>query len=134
MWSYEYTVTTTATATAVFATWADVTGWRAWNTDVGKAEIDGPFAAGSTITMTTLDGGEVVLRLAEVEPDRLFVDEATMPGMIVRTVHRLAAADGKTEVTYRMEITGDGAAEVGPMITGDFPETMAALVAHAEAR
>ena len=56
-----------------------------------------------------------------------------------RTAHRLERLDGGgTRVTYRMEITGPAADEmgpqVGPAITADFPETMAALVALALAR
>ena len=35
-------------------------------------------------------------------------------------------------VTYRTEISGPDGAELGPMITADFPETMAALVARAQ--
>jgi hypothetical protein len=39
-------------------------------------------------------------------------------------------------VTYRMEITGPAAdtlgPEIGPQISADFPETMAALVERAE--
>jgi hypothetical protein len=48
-------------------------------------------------------------------------------------MHRLERLDDdRTRITYRTEITGPAADElgpqVGPAITADFPETMAALV------
>jgi hypothetical protein len=56
----------------------------------------------------------------------------------VRTVHsveRLENGD-RRRITYRMEITGPAGdavgPELGPQISGDFPETLTALVRRAE--
>jgi hypothetical protein len=78
----------------------------------------------------------VELRIAEaVEPER-FVDEADLGEVVVRTSHRVQSRDEGTRVTYRMEITGPAAdtlgPEIGPQISADFSETMAALVERAE--
>jgi uncharacterized protein YndB with AHSA1/START domain len=137
MWSYQNSIDTTATAEAVYRLWADVLNWSDWNADIVAIELDGPFAAGSTITMTPAGQDPVHLEIAEVEEGRQFVDEARFNGLLFRTVHRAEPlAEGGTRVTYRMEITGEGAdeigAQIGPAITGDWPETMAALVALAE--
>ncbi len=56
---------------------------------------------------------------------------------MVRTIHRAEQPDhGRTRVTYRMEITGPAAdalgPQIGPEISGDFPQTLAALVERAE--
>jgi hypothetical protein len=56
---------------------------------------------------------------------------------VVRTVHRLeAAAGGRTRIVYRTEITGPAAGQVGPelgpQITADFPDVLAALAKLAE--
>ncbi|WP_018684968.1 SRPBCC family protein [Actinokineospora enzanensis] len=134
MWTHEHSVDTTATPAAVFALWADVPGWRAWNGDVTASVLDGPFATGSTIAMTTLDGDRIPLTLADVQADRSFTDEARFPGLLVRTHHLLTPTPTGTTVTYRMEITGQAGPDLGPTISGDFPETMAALVALAERR
>jgi len=44
--------------------------------------------------------------------------------------------DERSRITYRMEITGPAAEtvgpEIGPEISGDFPEVLAALAARAE--
>jgi hypothetical protein len=71
-----------------------------------------------------------------VEPE-LFVDEAALDDVLVRTTHRVEriGATG-ARVSYRMEISGPEAdtlgPQIGPEISGDFPQTLAALVARAE--
>jgi hypothetical protein len=63
----------------------------------------------------------------------VFVDEARIDGLVLRTVHRVdRVGGGRTRVVYRMEISGSGAAEIGPAVTADWPVTMAALVKLAE--
>jgi hypothetical protein len=67
-----------------------------------------------------------------VEPER-FVDEAELSGITVRATHQLEATG---RIVYRMEITGPEAdtvaAELGPQISGDFPEVLHALAERAE--
>ncbi|MFD9566302.1 SRPBCC family protein [Streptomyces sp. NPDC059994] len=139
MWVYEHGVETSAAPEAVWRLWADVENWGAWNADVQKIEIRGPFAAGSEITMGADGQDPIELRIAEVAENELFVDEARFDGLVLRTAHRLdRLGQDRTRVVYRMEITGAAADEVGPEIgpavTADWPETMAALVRLAEAR
>jgi hypothetical protein len=137
MWTNEHSIETTSSPEAIWRLWSDVAGWPQWNSDIEHIEISGPFAAGSTITMTPIDQDPVALRIAEtVEPD-LFVDEASLGDVVVRTIHRVERlADRRNRVTYRMEISGPAAdrvgPELGPQISGDFPETLAALVRQAE--
>ena len=115
----------------------DVAGWPEWNGDIERIELIGPFAAGSTILMTPIGDEPVELRIAEaVEPEH-FVDEADMGEIVVRTMHRVERLDPeRAQVTYRMEITGPAAdtlgPQIGPEISGDFPETLARLVQRAE--
>lgn len=133
MWEYEHSVEASVAAEALWARWADVATWAAWNADIEKVELSGPFAAGSQITMTPRGDEPVLLTLAQVRENETFVDEAEFGGVTVRTVHRLEPLDsGRTRITYRTEITGPAADElapqVGPAITADFPQTIAALV------
>jgi hypothetical protein len=117
--------------------WSDVERWPEWNADIERIEISGPFAAGSTISMTPVGEATIELRIAEaVEPD-LFVDEADLGDVVVRTTHRVERIDGaRNRVIYRMEISGPAAdrvgPELGPQISADFPEVIAALVELAE--
>ena len=87
--------------------------------------------------MTPIGDEPIELRITDaIEPDR-FVDEADMGEIVVRTIHEVRRTHPeRARVTYRMEITGPAAdtlgPQIGPEISGDFPETLAALVARAE--
>ncbi|MFF3070195.1 SRPBCC family protein [Kitasatospora sp. NPDC057904] len=136
MWTYEHSVETDATPEAVWRLWADVDHWGAWNADIVSVRIDGPFEAGTGILMTPCGQDPVHLRIAEAIAGELFVDEARIDGLVLRTTHRLERGERlRTRVTYRMEITGDTVdltgPQLGPAVTADWPATMAALVALA---
>jgi uncharacterized protein YndB with AHSA1/START domain len=136
MWTAERSVETTASPESIWRLWSDVATWGDWNADIERIEISGPFAAGSTIAMTPAGQDTVELRLSEVSEPKLFVDEADLGDVVVRTFHRIDPLDeGRSRVTYRMEITGPAAdtvgSELGPQISGDFPEVLAALVRKA---
>jgi hypothetical protein len=117
---------------------ADVEHRPAWKAGIERIELRGPFAVGSTILMTPPGDEPVELRIAEAEPE-LFVDEADGGDFVVRTTHMIeAVGDERSRITYRMEITGPAAEtvgpEIGPEISGDFPQVLAALAARAEGR
>jgi hypothetical protein len=137
MWAHEHSIETSAASEAIWRLWADVPGWPAWNSDIERIELVGPFAAGSRIVMTPIGEGPVELRIADAVEPELFVDEAELGEIVVRTVHRVERLDGeRARVTYRMEITGPAAdtlgPQLGPEISGDFPQVLAALVERAE--
>jgi hypothetical protein len=138
MWTGEHSVETTASPESIWRLWSDVTTWGEWNADIERIQISGPFAAGSTIAMTPAGQDTVELRLSEVSETNLFVDEADLGDVVIRTFHRIDRLDeGRNRVTYRMEITGPSAdtvaPELGPQISGDFPDVLAALVERAAA-
>jgi uncharacterized protein YndB with AHSA1/START domain len=138
MWSTEHSIETRAAPERIWQLWADVAGWPEWNADIERIELVGPFAAGSRIVMTPGGQEPIELRISDaVEPER-FVDEADFDEVVVRTTHRVERSGGDcSQITYRMEISGRQAdtlgPQIGPEISGDFPETLAALVERAEA-
>jgi hypothetical protein len=137
MWSTEHSVDTSAAPEEIWQLWADVGAWPEWNGDIERIELNGEFAAGSRILMTPIGEETVELLIADAVEPELFVDEAHLGEIVVRTTHRVERTDAEhSRVTYRMEITGadaDGLGpQIGPEISGDFPETLAALVARAE--
>lgn len=132
MWEYENSIETSATPEAIWRLWADVENWGAWNAEIEKIEISGPFAAGTQIAMTPPGDDPILLLIAEAVQDELFVDEARFNGLLLRTTHRIDRIDqDRIRVVYRLEITGSGADEAGPQIgpgiTADWPDTMTAL-------
>ncbi|MFF9852668.1 SRPBCC family protein [Streptomyces litmocidini] len=133
MWEYEHSVETTVTPEAIWRLWSDVENWGTWNAEIEKIEIDGPFGKGARITMTPPGDDPVELRVTEVVEGELFVDEARFGDLLLRTLHRIdPVGRDRVRVVYRMEITGAGADEAGPQIgpgiTADWPDTMAALI------
>ncbi|SMB84193.1 SRPBCC family protein [Deinococcus hopiensis] len=130
-------MTTTAKPEHIYALWADVQNWPRWNADVVQAKLTGPFAVDSHINMMTAND-TLSLRLDDVQENTSFTDEVAMEGLGIRTVHALRdLPNGQTEISYRLQIEGANAdqlgPEIGPAITGDFPATIAALVRLAEA-
>ena len=88
--------------------------------------------------MTPIGQDPVELRIAEAVRPTLFIDEAELGDVVVRTTHVVDRLhDGRNRITYRMEISGAAAdsvgPELGPQISGDFPQTLAALAGRAEA-
>jgi hypothetical protein len=137
MWATEHSVETGAAPEEIWRLWADVAGWPEWNADIEQIELIGPFAAGGRIVMTPIGQQPVELRIAEAVEPELFVDEAELGEIVVRTIHRVERHHGEGfRVIYRMEITGPAAGtlgpKIGPEISGDFPQTLAALVRRAE--
>jgi len=138
MWEYEYALETAATPEAVWRHWSDMAGWPAWNDGIATIEVDGPFTAGTTFTMTPPGDEPITMRLTEIVPGERFTDEMDAGDFVVTTVHRLAPLPaGGTRIVYRTEITGPAAGQVGPSlgpaITADFPEVLAKLAAVASA-
>jgi hypothetical protein len=76
-------------------------------------------------------------RLVNVDPEREFVDETPVGDIVVRVSHLLEPVrSGRLRITYAVEIDGpeEQANEIGPLITADFPATIAALVSLAKER
>jgi carbon monoxide dehydrogenase subunit G len=137
MWDYEHVAETVVAPQALWAVWADIEAWSQWSPGIAEIEVNGPFKAGTTFAMIPAPGEEPInMRLSEVVDGEGFTDECDFGGAVVTTVHRLEPLDdGGTRVTYRTEITGAQADEIGPQIgpdiTADFPDVVSALIARA---
>lgn len=139
MWSTEHSVETTAAPETIWKLWSDVGGWPQWNADLERAELSGPFAAGSAITMFPRGEDPIELTIAEAQQPSVFVDHADLGPVVVETSHRVEALEeDRSRIVYRMEITGPEAdtlgPQIGPEITADFPDVLARLAATAEVR
>ncbi len=135
--SYTHTVETDVPAEAIWSLYEDVASWAAWDAQAELVTRDGPFAAGSTGTMKFIGQDPLAYRLTKVEPLREFVDETPLGDIVVRVSHRLDALEaGCLRITYAAEIDGprEQTQQLGPMITADFPVTMASLIALAKER
>ncbi len=136
-YAYAHSVETDVSAGAVWALYEDVSSWPSWD---GQAELvtrDGPFAAGASGTMKFAGQDPLPYTLIKVEPLREFIDETPLGEIVVRVSHQLTALPaGRLRVTHPVQIDGPEAKaqHFGPMITADFPATMASLVVLAKER
>jgi Polyketide cyclase / dehydrase and lipid transport len=131
--TYAHTIEADVPAEAVWALYEDVATWPAWDAQAELVTREGPFATGSTGTMKFKGQEPLRYRLTRVERNRCFVDETPVGEITVRVSHELQPTlDGRLKITYRAEIDGPGAEQVGPMITSDFPATMASLIEKAK--
>jgi hypothetical protein len=140
MWTYEHSLETRVRAETIFEILRDVERWPEWNPGVERIDLDGPFATGTAGVMVIPDQGSLSFRLVWVGEGRGFEDETAIPGadVVVRVRHSLEPlAAGGTRITYRATVEGPAAdalgPEIGPAVTADFPEIVAALAARAEA-
>jgi hypothetical protein len=133
---YTHMVETDLTPDAIWALYDDVSTWPSWDAGAELITRDGPFEAGTTGTMKFVGQEALQYRLKKVEPRREFVDETPVGPLVVRVSHLLEPLEHGSRITYSAEIDGpeDQAQQIGPMITADFPETMASLIAVAKER
>jgi polyketide cyclase/dehydrase/lipid transport protein len=133
--TYEHSLLAPASPAAVWRLYSDVSQWPSFDAEAEHIELDGPFVAGSRGTMKFRGQDPLAFVLTEVEPGRVFTDETPVGDAVVRVRHRLdPAPEGGTRITYQVEIDGPEAfaTQLGTMITGDIPTTMARLARLAE--
>ncbi len=135
MWHRETHIDSTASAARLWRLLADVSGWHRWNAGVQSATLHGPFESGQTFSMQ-LPGDDPPLTstLLDVRPQAGFTDETWVGETCVRVAHLLhPLPGGGTRVSYRTEVTGPDAADIGAAVSSDFDQVLAALRRHAEA-
>lgn len=138
MWTHEHAAVTPLPPEAVWRVLADLGNWARWDTSMERVELHGPLKAGSTVTMTPKGQDPIASVIAEVTENERYADQTEFGGVTLGFSHTLTRLPGGgTRIVHRLEIAGDQAdsvgPELGPMITEDFPEAMAALLAYAAA-
>lgn len=131
LYEYEHSETSAAPAAAIWPLWAETGRWPEWDAGVRSVVLDGPFAVGSSGTMTMDGMPPIPFTLTEVTEGRSFTDETALPDAHLRFEHELTDIDGGTRITYRVTI--DGPEGFGPQVTEDTPDAMRALARLAEA-
>jgi hypothetical protein len=134
---FSHSLDTDVAADAIWSLYEDLETWPRWDADIVEVTRDGPFATGTTGSLTFRGQEPLSYRLADVQAQRSFVDEVPVGELTVRVAHVLEPLpSGSLRLTYTAEIDGpaEQAQALGPMITADFPATMGALVRLAAER
>ncbi|MEU5540722.1 SRPBCC family protein [Streptomyces sp. NPDC020362] len=139
MWRHEYTGETAAAPEAVWEVLRDLDNWAQWDTSMESVSLLGPFEVGSRVSMTPTGQEPIISVITAIEENVRYADETEFGGMVLRFSHTLSPlTGGGTRAVHQLEISGAEAdrigPELGPAITEDFPQAMAALFAQAAAR
>ena len=137
MWTTRFTADTTATPSAVWDALRALHSGTALGPDSDSFELHGPFAIGTRLKVTPRGQDPMESTITELEPNAVYADQTRFGGLMLTFRHELQpSTSGGTRVTHTLEISGDGAdqvgPELGPQISGDFPIAMAELLAAAE--
>jgi uncharacterized protein YndB with AHSA1/START domain len=139
MFEYEYSLEADVTPEAVWKLYNNAASWPTWDTGTEKVGLSGPLAAGTTGNIKFSGQDPLPFRILSAQPNREFTDETEIPGadIFVQFTHRLTPLEsGGTRITQRVSITGPAAEtlgpQIGPGITSDIPQSIAALIALAK--
>ncbi|TAL43528.1 MAG: polyketide cyclase [Salinibacterium sp.] len=135
MWAHDYTATTDLSPEQVWAALRALHTGELTYDGADTFELHGPFAVGTELDVTPVGQGTFRSTIVELVENERYADRTEYNGLTLLFRHTLEALDGGTRVTHRLEISGDAAdavgPELGPQISGDFDESMAALFEQA---
>jgi uncharacterized protein YndB with AHSA1/START domain len=96
----------TAEPAAIWELWADPARWPDWNEQLERVEFDGELGVGAEVRLKLRRGGTVRFTVTELEPERVFADQARFPGARLGHEHRLAPGKSSVEITHRIYLEG----------------------------
>jgi len=137
VWTYEHSIETAADAASLWQLYSDVTTWPAWNPAVDAVDIEGPFAAGTTGTLTPSGQTPLPFRVVAAETERSYTSETDIAETVtLRLTNSLEPLPGGgTRVTHRADLVGAAAdyfgESFGPALTAGVPTSMQRLAEHA---
>src|SRR4030088_3275795 len=137
MWKTEHSANTSADHDALWNLLADADGWPLWNPGLSSAHLDGPLRNGATGRTTQANGREGHFTVRDLNAGAYFVNEARIPGAVLRFQHRIAAVDqARSRATLGASIEGPMAPVwgllLGRQLSSYLPEAVRQLVSRAE--
>lgn len=137
MWTTNYEKTTAASPSAVWGALEKLHSGAPLGPNSDAFELHGPFAVGTTLTITPQGQEPMQSTIVALVPDTTYADRTVFGDLELTFRHDLTpSADGGTVVKHTLVIDGPGSDEIGPnlgpQISGDFPVAMAELLSAAE--
>lgn len=86
--------------------YADAEAWPQWNTEIKRAELDGPLTQGATAKIVFGTGLRLRFRVVEFEQGRLFTDESRLPGARMGHRHLIEPTGSGSRLTNTIYIEG----------------------------
>jgi hypothetical protein len=127
-----------ATPAVIYELYARVSEWPAWDSEVERAEVSGPFAAGTLGMLKPRGGPQSRIELVEVTPGKSFTVRSKLPLCEMVFGHELIQAGSLTTATHSVSFAGPLSAIfgflIGRGIRKTLPVTLEGLKKAAEAR
>jgi hypothetical protein len=136
-WEYAPSIETTASPEAIWRLYQDVSRWPEWKYGVQRVELTGPFAAGSTGTITPVGQPPMPFRIVAATENEGYISETRLAdGVPLRLEHTLTPLPGGgTRVVHKahvpraaLDVFGDG---FSPNLNAGINVTLAALSSRA---
>jgi hypothetical protein len=135
MWFAEHTAVTDLPRDRVWAAVRDLHLGELTYPGSDTFEPHGPFAVGTELTVTPEGQEPIRSRIIELTEGETYADLTELGDVALTFRYRLEDAAGGILVRYSLTIDGPAAdavgPELGPQISADFPESLAALLAQA---
>lgn len=106
MYEASHSERSSAAPEAVWALWRDPDRWPEWNDQLEHGEVEGELAPGAGVTVKFKRGGRMRFTVVALEPGRLLVDEARLPGCRFGHEHRVEPAGSGSEIIHRLYLKG----------------------------
>lgn len=103
---FSHTVETTASPTAIWRIWTDVPNWKSWDDGLKSADLNGPFAPGTTGTLIPDKGPKSTFVLTEVVDGQSYTFKTNLPLGALYVKRYLGERDGRTVFTHEVWFTG----------------------------
>lgn len=101
-----HTIHTTATPESIWNIWTDVPAWKAWDSGLRDASIDGEFCLGQSGTVISLEGRKSTFTITDYIAGSAYTFSTKLP-LAALHVRRHLHVDGKETVfTHEVWFTG----------------------------
>jgi hypothetical protein len=128
MAAHERSRETSAPPARIWGIWSDTSTWPRWNPDVRAVSVSGPFASGTTGSMTT--GARThEIKLENVVDGRSFdLVTAVVPGTTFRFHCEVSAAGAGSRISQGISMSGPLSIIFSPMMGGRIAQSFGPIL------
>lgn len=101
-----FRATTSLPPHVIYDCWARPDSWASWDPEVQDVIFDGPAKVGATGRITPRSGPSAEFTITALEPDRLLVNETSLPGTRLVFLHRVEPGDDGSRVVVEVSVVG----------------------------
>jgi hypothetical protein len=107
MWTQSHSIVTNeATKEQMWKLFADVNNWKAWDSGIDYAQMEGKFEKGNFFELKPKGGPKVKIQLVETIENRKFVDLTTFPLAKMYGEHTFEETTSGLKITTTMKVEG----------------------------